>query len=368
MLDDCATRDDVGFLIGEMISELNVGHAYYRHRPSESGPDLAAGLLGCDFELADGAYRIARIYEGGPWDTDARSPLRTLGNAALEGEYLLAVNGTPVETRLDPRAAFVGLADRVTTLTVSPSPTLDDQARDVVVTPISDERELRYRAWIEANRRYVEERSGGRIGYLYVPNTAQAGMNDLSRHLVGQLRKDALIVDERWNQGGFIPSRLVEMLKRPALAYFAGRSANFTWPPDGHNGPKAMLINGPAGSGGDCLPYFFRQAGLGKLIGKRTWGGLVGLSGNPGLIDGTAVAVPTFAFFELDGTWGVEGHGVDPDLDVEDDPSALAHSIEPQLDAAISRLLEELEEGTYRPLDHPRHPVRTGIGIEPSDR
>ena len=369
MLGDAASREDVGYIISEMISELNVGHAYYSGPESEVTPSVPVGLLGADFELANGAYRVARIYEGGPWDSDARGPLSQPGVDVKAGDYLLAVNGVPVETDRDVYAAFQGMADRVVTLTVSAKPTRDASARQVTVRLLGSESPLRYRDWIEKNRQYVEKKSAGRIGYVYVPDTGVNGQNDLMRQLIGQRGKEALLIDERWNGGGQIPTRFIELLNRPATNFWARRHGkDWVWPPDSHQGPKAMLINGLAGSGGDAFPYYFKQAKMGKLVGTRTWGGLVGISGGPSLLDGANVTMPAFAFFERDGTWGVEGHGVDPDIPVWDDPSLLAAGSDPQMDAAIAHLLEELKRAPFVPAKRPASPNRRGFGVEKGDQ
>ena len=369
MLDDCVTREDVSYVIREMISELNIGHAYYRGGDIEQEPSLSVGMLGVDWELDNGAYRIGRICRGAPWDIDARNPLDQAGLDIKEGDYLLAVNGVPVDTSKDPWAAFVGLAGRTITLTVCDKPVLDEAARDVVVKPIASEASLRYREWIETKRAYVEKMTDGQVGYIYVPNTGVSGQNDLVRQYFGQIDKKALIIDERWNGGGQIPSRFIEMLNRPVTNYWARRDAkDFKWPPDAHHGPKCMLINGLAGSGGDLFPWYFKKAGLGKLVGTRTWGGLVGISGNPGLIDGGRVTVPTFGFYETDGTWGVEGHGVDADIEVIDNPADMVDGGDPQLDAAIALMLSEIEENPYIPPVRPSPPDRSGMGILDEDR
>ena len=405
MLDDCVSRADVGYLIRELISELNVGHAYY-FGGGESGsePSTSVGMLGCDFELHDGAYRIQHIIQGGPWDLDAKGPLSQPGLQAREGDYLLAVNGVPVDTSRDPWAAFVGLAGKTVTLTVSDQPTYDPHAnplkakdekkddkkeskkdgkkdddkdeelkfegqRDVIVTLLGGEGGLRYRAWVEQNRRYVQEQSDGKVGYVHVPDTGINGQNELFRQFFGQRNCAALIVDERWNGGGQLPHRFIELLNRPITNYWARRDGH-DWPSpaDSHQGPKCMLINGLAGSGGDAFPYYFRQARLGQFIGMRTWGGLVGISGNPGLIDGAGITVPTFGFYELDGTWGIEGHGVDPDIEVIDDPALMVDGGDPQLDRAIALMLEEAARHPFVPPKRPADPDRSGMGLPAKDR
>ena len=370
MLADCASRADVRFVIGEMISELNVGHTYARGGGDfETGPRVPVGLLGCDYELANGAYRISRIYTGGPWDLDARGPLSRPGIGVKTGDYLLAVNDVPVDTTKDVWAAFVGLADRVITLTVSDKPAIEDDARTVVVKPLSSESNLRYRAWIEQNRAHVEKLSGGKVGYVHVPDTGTNGQNNLFRQFYGQRDRKALIIDERWNAGGQIPNRFIELLNRPVLNYWAVRDGrDWVWPADAQHGPKCMLINGMAGSGGDCFPYYFREAKLGKLIGTRTWGGLIGYGGNPSLIDGGRITAPSFAFYELDGTWGVEGNGVEPDMEVIDDPALMADGGDPQLDAAIAEMLKELETKAFKPPPRPAYVDRSGMGIREQDK
>ncbi len=376
MLADAASREDLSYIIAEMISELNVGHAYYQGGDTETTPSVNVGLLGCDFVLENGAYRISKIYRGAPWDSDAVGPLSEPGVEAREGHYLLAVNGVDVDTSKDPWAAFVGFGGKTVTITISENPQRDDKAKDLVLTLLTNDGNLRYRDWIEARRSYIDERTGGRAGYIYVPSTGVDGQNDLVRQYYAQNAKPALIIDDRWNSGGQIPTRFIELLNRPATNYWALRNAkDFPWPPDGHNGPKCMLVNGLAGSGGDAFPYYFRAAGLGKLIGMRTWGGLVGISGNPGLIDGQSITVPTFGFFETDGTWGVEGHGVDPDIVVVDDPSLMAVGSpkrtgigDPQLDAAIEHILKELETNGYKAPGRPQSPDRSGMGLDPKDR
>ncbi|HSR70715.1 MAG TPA: PDZ domain-containing protein [Acidobacteriota bacterium] len=368
MLEDCVTRSDVDFVIDEMISELNVGHAYNGGGDYEDEPRRSVGMLGVDFELADGAYRIARIIEGASWDADARNPLRGNGVEVEEGDFLLAVNGVELDPSKDPYSAFQGLADQTVTLTVSDTPQWED-SRQVVVKLLPHEGNLRFRSWVEANRKYVEEKSGGRLGYIYVPDTGQRGQNELFRQFYGQIRKEGLIIDERWNGGGQIPTRFVELLNRPVTNFWAIRYGQpFVWPPDAHHGPKAMLINGLAGSGGDAFPAYFKQAGLGPLIGTRTWGGLVGISGGPRTVDGGRTTVPSFAYYETDGTWGIEGHGVDPDIEVVADPALMQDGSDPQIDAAIDYLLAEVERNPFRWVPPPPPPDRSGMGLPEEDK
>ncbi|MFU8829190.1 MAG: S41 family peptidase, partial [Phycisphaerales bacterium] len=381
MLPDCTTREDVSFLIREMISELNVGHAYYWGGDGESQPTMNVGMLGADFALdTDGngneAYRITRIYQGADWDADARGPLSQPGVKADVGDYVLAVNGMQIDTSKDIHAAFIDMVGKTTVLTVSDQPGWgSENEREVVVKPLPSDTNLRYRDWIETNRRYVDQVTDGRVGYIYVPNTGVDGQNDLFRQFYGQIGKEGLIIDERWNGGGQIPTRFIELLNRPRTNYWARRAGHdWPWPYDSHQGAKVMLINGLAGSGGDMFPWLFRENNLGKLVGTRTWGGLVGISGNPSLIDGGYTAVPTFGFYKKDGNWGIEGHGVDPDIEVIDDPALMVDSgdpmnpNDPQLDAAIQVVLEDIQANPYRAPQRPAGPDRSGMGIPESDR
>jgi tricorn protease len=382
MVDDANSRYDVSYIISQMISELNVGHAYYSPSDRDSGvggPSINVGMLGVDWSSGidpDGknVYRFRHIVQGALWDVDARNPLKALGVGVKEGEYLLAVNGLPVDGSKDPWAAFQGLAGKTISLTVGPNPSMDDKVREVVVKPMDGEDNIRYRDWIEANRRYVAEKSGGKVGYIYVPNTGIDGQSDLVRQFQGEQFRQGMIIDERWNGGGQIPNRFIELLNRPITNYWARRDQHdWVWPPVAHRGPKAMLINGLAGSGGDMLPWLFRQQRIGPLVGTRTWGGLVGLNSNPGMIDGSSVSVPTFAFYETDGTWGIEGHGVDPDVEVLDDPGVMKggpHNggIDPQLDKAIELVMAELARNPIKPPPRPAYPNRAGFGIKPEDK
>jgi len=369
MLMDCVSRSDLSYVIREMISEMNVGHAYYRSSPEEnSGPRRNVGLLGVEWKLNDGAFQIAEIIQGAPWDEDARGPLSQPGVKISQGDYILAVNGLPLDTAKDPWASFIGLGGKTVTLKVSKD-AKGNESRNVVVKLLSSEGNLKYRSWVEKRRKYVNTQTNGQVGYIYVPNTGIQGQNELVRQFYGQVGKEALIIDERWNGGGQIPTRFVELLNRPVANYWALRDGqDAQWPPDSHQGPKCMLINGLAGSGGDYFPFWFKAAGVGKLIGTRTWGGLVGYSGEPSLLDGAGVTVPTFAFYEKDGTWGIEGHGVDPDIEVIDDPASMQDGADPQLDRAIQEMLKEIKEHPYVRPNRPEYPKRDKMGITEADK
>jgi len=364
MLDDCISRRDLGYVISEMISEINAGHTYFRGGDLESGPSRSIGYLGVDFRLDQGYYCISQVVEGGVWDTDARSILHDLKPEEREQfKYLFAVNGMSVDTARAPWAAFVGLAGQTVTLKVGAEPD-PDAAIEVVVKLKRSEGQLRYRHWVEQNRAYVDKASEGRVGYIHVPDTGGRGQRELFRQFYGQMNRDALIVDERWNGGGNIADRFVELLNRPIYMRIFERYEN-DWrvPTFSHQGPKCMLINGESGSGGDIFPYLFRKAGLGKLIGMRTWGGVIGIARNPGFIDGGSITVPFITFYETDGTLTMEGHGVDPDIEIIDDPALMADGGDPQLDGAIAQMLKEIEEHPYVPAKRPPYPNRKGMGI-----
>ncbi len=316
------------------------------------------GYLGCDFSLEQGAYRIAKIIEAAPWD-GVRSPLRQSGLNVKEGDWLLAVNGRALDVREDPWAAFQGLADKAVQITVNDKPAKEG-ARTVLVQTLSSEAALRHKAWIEGNRRKVAQASGGKIGCIYVKNTGQDGQSELYQQYRAQYAKPGLIIDERWNAGGQIPDRFVELLGRKVLNYYGVRDGrDWTTPFVAHPGPKAMLANGWSGSGGDCFPFLFREAKLGPIIGTRTWGGLIGMTGAPGLVDGGSVTVPTFSIYSTKGEWIIEGYGVDPDIAVPDDPALLAQGRDPQLERAIAEVQKSLQTRPPTAPKKPAYPVRT---------
>ncbi len=360
LLKDAVTRWDVNYVIGELIAELSSSHTYRSGGDVENAPQRGVGYLGVDFSLENGAYRIKKIVEAAPWDAEVRSPLKEPGVDVKEGEYLLAVNGLPVDTELEPYAAFQGLADKPVFLTVNSEPKREG-AREVLVQTLSSEARLRHLAWIEHNRRKVDEASGGKLGYVYVPDTGRHGQNELVRQFRAQFNKAGLIIDERFNSGGQIPDRFIEMLGRKTLNYWGVRDGeDWTWPEVASPGPKAMLINGWSGSGGDCFPFYFKQAGLGPLIGTRTWGGLIGITGCPALVDGGSVTVPTFGIYSTKGDWIIEGHGVDPDIAVVDDPSLMAKGRDPQLERAIDEVMKALKKSPPPEVKKPKYPLRAG--------
>ncbi|MBX3475864.1 MAG: PD40 domain-containing protein [Planctomycetes bacterium] len=360
LLNQCVTRWDVNVVLGEMIGELNASHTYRSGGDEEAPVSVNVGLLGCDFEVAQGRYRISRIYDGAAWDSEVRSPLSDAALGISAGTFLLAVNGVELDMAKDPWAAFQGLGGKVVSLTLNSKPTLEG-ARNVVVQTMTSESRLRYLTAVEETRARVEKLSGGRIGYVYVPNTGRDGQTELVRQLRAQFKMQAMIIDERWNGGGQLPDRFVEMLNRPILNYWGVRDgADWQTPMFAHNGPKAMLINGRAGSGGDAFPYYFKQAGCGKLIGTRTWGGLIGMTGVPALIDGGSVTAPTFGIYNTKGEWIIEGYGVDPDIEVIAHPTRVAKGEDPELERAIEELTKELAANPPKVPRKPEYPDRSG--------
>jgi tricorn protease len=359
LLDDAVTRWDVNFVMGELIAEVNASHTYVGGGDIERAPRRPVGLLGVDWSLENGAYRIDRIVRGARWDAgDVRSPLASPGVEIGEGDYLLAVNGVPIDTTKEPFAAFEGLADQTVALTVNSEPTMDG-SREVLVETNTNETELRYREWIERNRQWVLEASGGKVGYVHVPNTSISGQTELVRQLASQHTLPGLIIDERFNAGGQLPDRFIEKVNRQMVTriYFR-HGATRTHPAISHYGAKAMIINGRAGSGGDAFPFFFKQLKVGPIVGTRTWGGLIGPAVSHELIDGGRHTAPPGRLFGPDGVWFPEGIGVEPDIEVIDNPTDLARGHDPQLQAAVDAVLAELERNPMVFADPPEFEVR----------
>jgi tricorn protease len=304
---------------------------------------MNVGYLGADFQAVNGTYQVSKIINGANWDAEVRSPLNKPGLNVNVGDYILAVNGQKVDDSKPIHAWFQGLAGKSVELTINNFSSMTN-ARKVLVEPLRSETRLRHLAWIESNRKRVEDATGGKIGYVYVRSTGLDGQNELIRQYYAQIEKEGVIIDERFNSGGQIPDRFIEMLDRKPLAFWAVRDGeDWAWPPVANFGPKVMLINGFSGSGGDAFPDYFRKAGLGPLIGTRTWGGLIGVSGAPSLIDNGVVTIPTFRMYDPNGEWFKEGYGVDADIEVVEDFQKLANGTDAQLEAAITEVMRILE-------------------------
>jgi tricorn protease len=342
-----------------------VGHAYVGLGDIPAPRPVQVGLLGADYEVADGRYRIARIYPGLNWQPQLRAPLTEPGVQVREGEYILAVNGRSLRAPTSIYQLFEQTAGRVTELRVSPTPD-DADARTVTVRPVDDESRLRHWSWVEQNRRKVDQLSGGRVAYIYMADTGQVGYEAFNRYYFSQLDKQAVVLDERFNGGGAVADYVIDLLNRPVLSHWATREGRpFSTPNASIFGPKVMLINELAGSGGDAMPLFFRRRGLGKLVGKRTWGGLIGIYDYPTLIDGGFFTSPRLAIYSPGGSWEVENEGVAPDIEVEMAPKLVAAGGDPQLELAVELVVAELE-GAPRQLAARPAPARRAAGKRPS--
>jgi tricorn protease len=354
LLPHLASRADLNRVIRAMLSELAVGHSYLGggERLYEVKP-VSVGLLGADYEVSEGRFRIKTIFGGAFWDPSLRAPLAAPGVEVKPGDFLLAVDGKEIRADGEIYRAFEGSVGKRVELKVGPKAD-GTAARTTVVEPIDDEGPLRNRAWVEGNLRKVHDRTKGRVAYVYVPNTAGAGYAYFKRYFFPQADKEAIIVDERFNGGGQVADYYIELLRRPLVSYWATRYGEPIRTPNAAIlGPKVMIIDETAGSGGDLLPWMFRKFGLGPLVGKRTWGGLVGILGFPVLMDGGGVTAPNLAFF-TEGGWDVENVGVAPDVEVEQDPSAVALGKDPQLDRAIEVVLDALAKNP--PSKAPKRP------------
>ncbi|MGE0193239.1 MAG: PDZ domain-containing protein [Planctomycetota bacterium] len=344
LLPHVRTRDDLNDLIADMIGELCCGHEYVGGGETEKAPDgPAIGLLGCDLEAIGPRYRITRILEGQNWNPDLRAPLTEPGVDVREGDILLRVDGRDVTTTESLYEAFAETANRPVQIEVAGTDA-PDEVRTSLVVPIADETALRQRSWVEANRAYVEKASGGRLAYVYMPNTGGAGLAAFDRDWYSQLDKQGLVIDLRYNGGGKVADYVIDVLSRKVMSWWMNREA---WPsrsPFGTMvGPKVMLINAYAGSGGDWLPWTFQRRGLGPLVGTRTWGGLVGISGYPPLMDGGGVTAASFGVMDENGQWAVENVGVAPDVEVAPTPKDVVAGRDPQLEKAVALALEALE-------------------------
>ncbi len=358
LVDGVRTREELNFVINEMIGEISSSHTYNIGGDLETGRRENVGYLGVDYEADGQYYKIKHIVRSAPWDAEARNPLDEPGVRIKEGDYLLAVNGVPLTTATEPYSAFQLLADKTVELTFNHHPSWDG-AQTTIVRTLASEYRLRHLAWIESNRKRIAAATNNQVGYIYVPSTGVDGQNELIRQFNAQWDKAGLIIDERFNNGGQVPDRFIELLNRHPLAYWANRPGlPSQGPAYAHFGPKVMLINGWSGSGGDAFPEYFRKRGLGPLIGTRTWGGLIGYSNTPDLVDNAAITVPSFREFNVDGAWFREGHGVDPDILVDENLGDMARGIDPQIERAIIEIKQLLQTKGFKPPAQPKYEVR----------
>ncbi len=359
LLPHVAHRTDLDYILGELIGELNAGHCYVNSGDMPRVERVPVGLLGCRFEADGDYYRISKIYRGANWNDNERSPLTEPGMNVTEGTYLLEIDGRGVGTSESPYAHLENKVGIPVMLRINDKPSLKG-AREITVTPIASELALFYMDWVERNRKLVDRLSGGRIGYIHVPNTWYDGYREFLKAWQPLMNKEALIIDERYNGGGHSPYEMVQMMGSRAFNYWASRHTEPTSTPFPLNeGPKAMLINGLSSSGGDAFPFYFREAGLGPLIGEKTWGGLIGYGFSPGFIDGGGFAVPGFSFMNSEGEWDVEAVGVDPDIYVWDDPTMIQAGREPMIEKAIEYLFDELEKNPAKKVKTPAYPDRS---------
>ncbi|MDE3067439.1 MAG: PD40 domain-containing protein [Verrucomicrobiota bacterium] len=352
-VDRVASRDDLNDLFRQMIGNLVVGHLWVGGGTEPKIKNINVGLLGADYEAAHGRYRFKRIYSGQNWNPDLQAPLTQPGINVHAGEYLLAVNGRELTARDHLYSFFQETAGKQTVIKVGPHPDGSD-SRDVTVVPVASEFGLRNLAWIEGNRRKVDAMTGGRVAYVYLPDTMYGGYKNFNRYFFSQTDKQAAVIDERFNHGGYLADYIVDYLRRPILNLVATREGHDISEPLVIFGPKVMIINQFAGSGGDALPWYFRKLKIGPLVGMRTWGGLVGIGGYPTLMDGGTVMAPRWALYGLHGKWVVENRGIPPDYEVGMDPKLVREGHDPQLEEAVKVVLKLLKE--HPPKKYPRPP------------
>jgi len=353
-----ASRTDLNYLFEETMGELSVGHLFVRGGERPEIKHVPVGLLGADYKIENGRYRFARIYDGEAWNPQLRAPLTQPGVNVSEGEYLLAVGGREVRGTDNVYSFFEATADKSVILRVGPNPSAAG-SREVTVVPVANERGLRNLAWIEDNRRKVNQLSNGRLAYIYLPDTAFDGYSYFNRYFFSQAGKEGAIVDERFNGGGTNTDYILDYLRRTLMNYRTTRDGEDTTTPVSLiSGPKVMIINEYAGSGGDAMPWHFRQAKIGTLVGKRTWGGLVGFFGPfESLMDGGVVTAPSRGFWTPNNQWEVENHGIAPDVEVEFDPQAVRQGHDPQLETAVQLLLADLEKNPLPVYKKPAYPT-----------
>lgn len=343
-LDSVAHREDLNYLFREMLGNMSVGHHNSGGGDMPQPGQVATGLLGCDFTIENNRYRFSKIYDGENWNPQLRAPLTQPGIEVNQGDYLISVNGRDVRPSENVYSFFEARANKQVMIRVSANAD-GSNAREYTVVPVANESGLRNLAWIEGNRRKVDELSGGKLAYIYLPDTAGGGFTNFNRYYFSQIDKEGAVIDERFNGGGTAADYIIDYMRRPLMNKWATREGeDFSTPSASIYGPKVMIINEYAGSGGDLMPWLFHKSGIGQLVGKRTWGGLVGIYDYPQLIDGGSVTAPRVAFFNLQGDWDVENYGTPPDVDVDFDPSAWRKGRDTQLEKAVEVALTELKK------------------------
>ena len=349
-------RDDLNYLFEEMLGEITIGHMFIGGGDAPQPKQVKGGLLGADYKIENGRYRFARVYNGENWNPELRAPLTQPGVDVKAGDYLLAVNGREVRPPQELYSYFENTAGQQIKIKVGPNADGKD-SREVTVVPVDSEFPLRNRAWEEDNRRKVDQLSGGKLAYVHVPDTNVGGFVNFNRFYFAQVGKLGAVIDERYNHGGQVADYIIDLLKRPLRNCAISREGEkFCSPLSQIYGPKTMLINEMSGSGGDALPWMFKQDGIGPLVGTRTWGGLVGIYGYPVLLDGGSVTAPRVGIYGLHGEWEVENHGIAPDIEVENDPASVAAGHDAQLEKAVEVTLEALKKSPVVIPDHPPYP------------
>ena len=353
-LDSLSSRNDLNYLLHDMLGEMTVGHLRGGGGHIPTAPAVPGGLLGADFDLANGRYRIRKIYSGESWNPQLQGPLAAPGLSVSEGDYLLSIDGQELTDKDDISRLLENTSGKRVVLRVGADPS-GANAREITVIPTGNEQPLRYQAWVEANRQKVDQLSGGKLAYVHMPDTGQGGLTSFTRYYFSQVDKQGAIVDERFNSGGQAADYVINVLNRPLMGWWSPRyGAIYRTPAAAILGPKVMIINEMAGSGGDMMPWMFHHTQTGTLVGKRTWGGLVGIGSYPPLMDGGTVTSPDFGFFNPDNQWDVENKGTPPDVEVEMDPKAVHDGHDPQLERAVQVALEQLQQ---HPVPEPHRPV-----------
>ncbi len=355
-LDGISSRDELTYLFEECLGEMTVGHMFVGGGEKPESKKVKGGLLGADYSLENGRYRIAKVYDGENWNPGNEAPLTQPGVNVKAGDYILAVNGRDLHASDNIYSFFEETAGKQIALKAGANPDGKD-SRDVTVVPVESEEHLRHLAWIEDNRRRVDQATGGKVAYVHVPNTGGGGYTSFNRYFFSQVGKEGAIIDERFNEGGQLADYIVDYLRRPMLSKVVTREGHdWSSPSEAIYGPKVMLINEEAGSGGDALPWYFRKVGIGPLIGKRTWGGLVGIGGYPELLDGGFVTAPRAAIYGLNGEWEVENHGIAPDVEVDLEPAAWRQGRDAQLEKAIEMEMQQLKDHPLSQIKRPAYP------------
>ncbi len=353
-------RTDLNYVVDILSGEVSIGHSFVYGGDFPDVKEVPIGLLGADLSIENGFYKIDKIYNGENWNPDLYAPLAQPGLAVNVGYYITSINGVALKEGVNPYQLLEQTANREITIKVNSQPSLSGST-DILIRPVESERGLRTYDWMEGNRRKVDELSGGKLAYVYVPNTGGGGFTSFNRYYFSQQDKKGVIVDERNNGGGSAADYMVDIMSRELFGYFNSRTESnrpWTTPMAGIWGPKVMLINENAGSGGDLLPYMFHAKEIGPLVGTRTWGGLVGTWDTPDFIDGGRMVAPRGGFFDVDGEWAVEGEGISPDIEVIQDPKLVLQGKDPQLERGVEEAMRLLKTEEFKMKPEPAPPIK----------